>query len=55
MEPEILITISLRLPQADRQALADHLVPVMREAIAAGGDTVHIGMQPYDPDAPDSD
>lgn len=50
MEPEILINISFRLPQADRGALAEHLGPVMKEAIQAGGDTVHIGLQPYTPD-----
>jgi aromatic ring-opening dioxygenase catalytic subunit (LigB family) len=49
MEPEILVTISLRLPQADRRALADHLAPVIKEAIIAGGDTTHISLQPYDP------
>jgi len=49
MEPEILVNVSLRLPQADRRALADHLAPVIKEAIVAGGDTVHIGLQPYDP------
>lgn len=48
MEPEILINISLRLPQLDRRALADHLVPMIREAIVAGGDTVNISLQPYD-------
>lgn len=50
MESDILINITFRLPQADRQALAEHLAPVIREAIIAGGDTVHLGMQPYDPD-----
>lgn len=50
MDPEILINVSFHLPQADRRALADHLAPVIREAIIAGGDTVHIGLQPYDPD-----
>lgn len=50
MEPEILVSISLRLPQADRRALADHLAPVIREAIIAGGDTVHVALQPYDPE-----
>lgn len=50
MEPEILVNVSLRLPQADRRALADHLAPVIKEAIIAGGDTVHIGLQPYDPE-----
>jgi translation initiation factor IF-1 len=50
MEPEILVTISLRLPQADRIALAAHLEGVMREAIIAGGDTVYISLQPYTPE-----
>ena len=50
MEPEILVNISLRLPQSDRMALALHLSPIIKEAIIAGGDTVHIALQPYDPD-----
>lgn len=50
MEPEILVNISIRLPQADRSALAAHLAPVMQAAVAAGGDKVHISLQPYDPD-----
>lgn len=48
MEPEILVNIALRLPQADLRALADHLAPLIKEAIIAGGDTVNISMQPYD-------
>lgn len=51
MEPEIMVNLSLRLPQADRRALAEHLAPVIKEAIIAGGDTVHVSLQPYDPDA----
>lgn len=50
MEPEILVTIQLRLPQSDRQALGHHLEAVMREAVIAGGDKTHISFQPYDPD-----
>lgn len=50
MEPEILVNVSFRLPQADRRALAEHISPVVKEAIVAGGDTVHVGLQPYDPD-----
>jgi type II secretory pathway component PulL len=50
MESEILINISFRLPQADRRALAKHLALVIEEAIQAGGDTVHIGLQPYTPE-----
>lgn len=55
MEPEILVTISLRLPQADRRALAEHLSPIMKHAVIAGGDTVHIALQPYDPEKEDDD
>lgn len=50
MEPEILVNITLRLPQSDRRALADHLAPVIKEAIIAGGDTVYLNLQPYSPD-----
>lgn len=50
MEPQILVNVSLRLPQSDRRALAEHLAPTIKEAIIAGGDTVHVSLQPYDPD-----
>lgn len=50
MEPEILVNIAMRLPQADRNALSDHLAPVIKEAIIAGGDTVHVSLQPYTPE-----
>jgi hypothetical protein len=53
MEPEILVTIQFRLPQAealDRRHLAEHMTPIMKEAVAAGGDKVTISLQPYDPD-----
>jgi hypothetical protein len=50
MEPQILVNVSLRLPQGDRAAIAQHLGPVIHEAIKAGGDTVHISLQPFTPD-----
>lgn len=50
MEPELLVSISLRLPQSDRKTLAEHLAPLMKEAVAAGGITFNMSMQPYDPD-----
>ncbi len=50
MDPEILVNITLRIPQADRRILADHLAPVIKEAIIAGGDTIHVSLQPYDPE-----
>ena len=49
LDPEILVNVTLRLPQADRRALADHLAPLLKEAIIAGGDTVHVVMTPYTP------
>lgn len=53
MEPEILVSISMRLPQADRVTLAEHLNPLVQEAIKVGGTTTNISMQPYDPDEED--
>lgn len=50
MEPEILMTISLRFPQMDRPALAIHLKDLLETAVAVGGVTTHISFQPYDPD-----
>jgi hypothetical protein len=50
MEPEILVTISFRLPQTDRMTLYEHLGKSFKEAIQAGGDTVTISLQPYTPD-----
>lgn len=50
MDPEILVNVSLRLPQADRQALADHLADLFKAAVVAGGDSVSINLQPYDPE-----
>jgi hypothetical protein len=47
VEPEILMNITLRLPQ---RSMAQHIAPLMQEAIQAGGDTVHISLQPYDPE-----
>lgn len=55
MESEILVTVSMRLPQADRRALADHLAPVIKEAIVAGGDSVQVILQPFTSDAPSDD
>lgn len=55
LEPEILVSIQLRLPQADRITLANHLTPLFKEAVVVGGDTVHFDLQPYDPDAPVED
>lgn len=45
----------MRLPQADRRALGEHLQTVMKEAVIAGGDTTSISLQPYDPNENDED
>ena len=50
MEPELLVSVSLRFPQLDRMALAEHLAPLVTEALRAGGVTTNISIQPYDPD-----
>ena len=44
MEPEILVNVSLRLPQADRRALASHLAPIIKEAIIAGEMTLYTSL-----------
>lgn len=55
LEPEVLVTISLRFPQLDRTAMAEHLAPLMFAALKAGGITTNVSIQSYDPDAPIED
>ncbi len=50
MEPEILVSISIRLPQTDRVTLAQHLAPLVHEALTVGGHTTSIALQPYTPE-----
>lgn len=50
MESEILVSISFRVPQVERDDLVPRLAPVFNEAIIAGGDTLHISLMPYDPE-----
>lgn len=47
---DLLVTLQLQFPTLDRDALAEHLTPVMRAAIAAGGNHTSLSIQPYDPD-----
>jgi hypothetical protein len=53
IDPEILVNISFRLPNAHREVLAEHLMPVIQEGIKAGGASFHLNLQPYDPDGVD--
>lgn len=50
MAKEVLVTLSLRFPELDRRALAEHLAPLVTEALAAGGNSFNLSTQPYDPD-----
>jgi hypothetical protein len=52
-DPELLINISMRFPNLDREALAQHLGPLIATAVAAGGMSTNISIQPYDPDSDD--
>lgn len=53
IEPELLVTVSITLPQTDRAALADHLAPMLQAAIAVGGRSVNFSIQGYTPDEDD--
>lgn len=49
LEPEILVNVSVRLPQTDRSVLGEHLSALMAAAVAVGGYTTNISLQPYTP------
>lgn len=44
---ETLVTVQIRFPTVDRAAVADLVAPVMREAVAAGGEHVSISVQGF--------
>lgn len=48
-EPELLVNLALTFPNLDRRALAEHLAPIITAAIAAGGRSTNVSIQPYDP------
>jgi hypothetical protein len=50
---ELLVSVQMRFPSLDREALAAHLAPVITVAIAAGGTLTTLSVQPYDPDEDD--
>ena len=55
---ELLVTLSMRFPAAvDEYTLSAVLTPVVRAAVAAGGLTTNLSVQPYEPspgELPDS-
>lgn len=50
MESEVLVTVQLRFPAIDHRALAEHLSPIVTEAIAAGGHLTSVSVQGYEPE-----
>lgn len=49
-DQQILITVQLRFPTVDRRVIADQVAPLVREAIAAGGELGSISVQTIDVD-----
>lgn len=47
--PEVMVHVSLRFPLLDPEALGAHLGPLVMAALAAGGKSTMISVQPYDP------
>jgi hypothetical protein len=48
---ELLVTVSMRFPgDVDQYALSALVSPVVRAAVAAGGLTTNLSVQPYDSD-----
>lgn len=45
---DLLVSIQMRFPTLDREAVAEHLGPVMIAAVAAGGSLTSVSIQPYD-------
>jgi hypothetical protein len=53
MSDEVLVTIQMRFPAFDRRVLAEHIAPVVAEALAAGGNFTSISTMPFDGDEDD--
>ncbi len=49
-DPEVIVHISIRLPNTHREALAGLLEPLLAHAVGVGGNDTHISVRPYDPD-----
>lgn len=50
MDEQLLVSLQMRFPACDRAALAAQLAPVMEAAVAAGGISTNVSVQPYTPD-----
>lgn len=48
--PELLVTVQLVFPSLDRQALAEHLGPLMVASVAAGGNRTSVSVQEIEED-----
>jgi len=46
--PELLVTITFRVPQTDLSTVGSQVEPVMRAAMAVGGNTAHIDISVYE-------
>ena len=53
--PELLVSISLRFPNVGAEALTEHIAPLVQAALAAGGRSTNVSIQPFDPDEEDED
>lgn len=54
-DPEVIVHISVRLPNTHRDALAALIAPLMQAAVAVGGHSTNVHISPYDPDEPEED
>jgi hypothetical protein len=50
--PELLVTITFRVPQTEMSIVGRQVEPVMRAAMAVGGNTAHIDITVYEEKRP---
>ena len=46
--PELLVTITFRIPLANHRIISDKVAPVVQSAMNVGGDTVHLDIDFYE-------
>jgi hypothetical protein len=49
--PELLVTITFRVPQTELSIVGRQVEPVMRAAMAVGGNTAHVDISVYEEEA----